>query len=293
MKIAYVGLADSHPFSDADHVTVLRDDVEFHIWDDHVSRVEQFLMNYPAAVVHPSFEQLVAAQPDGALLTMPPSRVAPLTASLLATSCAVAITKPAATNEAELHALHEAVAGAEDRVLTSSILRFAPDLPASDTVTRAHVVAAHNISYWTAPGSRWQDEAGGLIPMMGVHAFELLEALLGPTIAVTDCVAKKTSELALRSPDIAVGSAENARGTTATFTIDGTASGQSYAVQYTDADGEHEVTIGSSGGADPFGSIAMTRHLLAMADSAPSPLAWTETTGVLRCVAEARRLAER
>ena len=293
MKIAYVGLANSHPFTDAEHVVTLRDDIELHIWDEDTWRMRCFAAEYPDAVAHRSFDELLAAQPDGALITVPPNRVAPLARALLTTGCAVAITKPAATCHDELAALEAAVAGHEERVLTTSILRFAPDLAAvTGPVEQVHVVAAHDIAYWAAPESRWQDEAGGLVPMMGTHAFELLEAMLGPTMRVTGCVASKASELPLTSPDIASGTASNADGVRATFEIDGTVTGQSYRVEYTDADGRHSIQIGANGGADPFGSEAMTRHLLAMADGTPSPLAWDDTAAVLRAVADARRFAE-
>lgn len=293
MKIAYVGLANSHPFTDAEHVVALRDDVELHIWDEDASRMRRFVADYPDAVAHRSFDELLAAQPDGALITVPPNRVAPLARALLTVGCAVAITKPAATCHDELASLEAAVSGYEERVLTTSILRFAPDLAAvTGPVEQVHVVAAHDIAYWAAPESRWQDEAGGLVPMMGAHAFELLEAVLGPTMRVTGCVASKASDLPLTSPDVASGTARNADGMRATFEIDGTVTGQSYRVEYTDADGRHSIQIGANGGADPFGSEAMTRHLLAMADGAPSPLAWDDTAAVLRAVADARRFAE-
>lgn len=293
MKIAYVGLANSHPFTDAEHVVTLRDDVELHIWDEDTWRMRRFVADYPDAAAHRSFDELLANQPDGALITVPPNRVAPLARALLTVGCAVAITKPAATCHDELASLEAAVSGYEERVLTTSILRFAPDLAAvTGPVEQVHVVAAHDIAYWAAPESRWQDEAGGLVPMMGAHAFELLEAVLGPTMRVTGCVASKASDLPLTSPDVASGTARNADGMRATFEIDGTVTGQSYRVEYTDADGRHSIQIGANGGADPFGSEAMTRHLLAMADGAPSPLAWDDTAAVLRAVADARRFAE-
>ena len=293
MKIAYVGLANSHPFTDAEHVVALRDDVELHIWDEDASRMRRFAADYPDAIAHRSFDELLSAQPDGALVTVPPSRIAPLAGALLTAGCAVAITKPAATCHDELAALEAAVAGREGRVLSTSILRFAPDLAAvTGPVEQVHVVAAHDIAYWAVPESRWQDEAGGLVPMMGAHAFELLEAMLGPMMRVTGCVARKASDLPLASPDVASGTASNADGVRATFEIDGTVTGQSYRVEYTDADGRHSIQIGESGGADPFGSEAMTRHLLAMADGASSPLAWDDTAAVLRAVADARRFAE-
>lgn len=293
MKIAYVGLANSHPFTDAEHVVALRDDVELHIWDEDASRMDRFVIDHPDAVAHRSFDNLLAAQPDGALITVPPSRVAPLVRALLTAGCAVAITKPAVTCHDELAALEAAVSGYEERVLTTSILRFAPDLAAvTGPVKQVHVVAAHDITYWAAPESRWQDEAGGLVPMMGAHAFELLEVMLGPTMCVTGCVASKTSDLPLTNPDVASGTASNADEVRATFEIDGTVTGQSYLIEYTDSDGRHTIRIGESGGADPFGSEAMTRHLLAMADGAPSLLAWEDTAAVLRGIADARRFAE-
>lgn len=291
--IALAGLANSHPLTDARHLRELRPSVRLLAWDPSPQRCALFLAEQPEATLVDTFEELLAPQPDVVIVTRPPSEVADIVAAALEAGSAVSITKPAATSRSELEALETAIAGREERVFTTSILRFAPDLDGLPAPIRSvHVVAQHHIDYWLDPAQRWQDEAGGLVPMMGVHAFELLECILGPTMHVTSCGTQRRSDWGLTSPDLAVGTV-TADGVAATFEIDGLGDGQAYSVEVETLD--HTVVrrvLGESGGDDPLGYRRVTSHVLAMADGAPSPLPWQRSTAVLQAVVEAREHAE-
>lgn len=291
--IGFAGLANSHPFTDAQHLRALRPTARLVAWDPSATRRKLFAAEQPVAQLVGSLEELLKASPHVVLVTRPPREVAGIVGRALEAGAAVWITKPAATSQAELEALRRVIVGSEERVCTSSVLRFAPeldDLPSP--IRRAHVVANHHIDYWLDPAQCWQDEAGGLVPMMGVHAFELLERLLGPTIRVTSCEARRLREIGLTSPDVASG-AVWADGAEGTFVIDGTTEGQAYAVEVEGADGAVvRRVLGQGGGDDPLGIRRAAKALLALADERPAPLAWEHSQAVLRCIVEARAWIE-
>lgn len=291
-RVAIIGLANSHPFTDARHLLDLRPDLEFLLVADEEPAVARFLDEHPQTVRCEALTDAISAQPEVALVTLAPTDVAECADALLNAGIPVAITKPAITSAAELARLDEVAKGREERVFTASVLRFAADLsrvPGSARYLR--VVANHDISYWLNPESRWQDDAGGLIPMMGVHALEILERLVGPTLRVTDCSAIRVRHEGLRSADFARGRA-SASGVEAEFVIDGTREGQSYEVTWATAEGSETIDLAGSGGDDPLGFRASARHVLAMADGEPSPIPWVRTRAVLQAIADAVALAE-
>lgn len=291
--IGFAGLANTHPFADAQHLRELRPTVQFVAWDPSAQRRSLFAAEQPEAEVVDSLETLLARHPDAVVVSRPPVEVANLAKLALDGGAAVSITKPAATCATELQALESAIAGRERLVCTTSVLRFASDLEGLPTpIRRAHVVAQHHIDYWLDPAQRWQDEAGGLVPMMGVHALEMLERILGPTVRVTSCQAQRVHDTGLASPDLAFGTV-TADGADATFEVDAQSEEQQYKVEVETLDGEViRRVLGESGGDDPIGARAAARAVLTLADGGASPVAWEHSAAVLRGVVEARELAE-
>lgn len=297
-RIAIIGLANSHPRIDARNLASLRPGVRFLVQDEDPARVQDFLAEHPErAEQAATVADVVDAGCAAALVTVPPAQVASLVGPLLEASTAVLITKPAATTTQELEALDAAVRGHEDRVLTCSPLRMAPAVAAQlralgDATVAARAHAAHDIGYWTRPENRWQDEAGGLVPMMGVHALDLLELALGPSLRVTACTTGPPRDGVLTSPWHAEGRAK-ADGRQAVFTLDGAVGGQHYTLEIDTADGTRTIALGEGGQEDPFGFRTLAGHLLAMAGGAPSPLPWPRSRAVLQAVADATRLSRR
>ena len=293
MKIAIAGLANSHPFTDAQHLRELHGDVEFVVADPDEERRAKFLEQEPSARVVESMAALAGEAPDAAVVTVQPQQVNALVEAFLDAAVPTYVCKPAAVTRQQLVELDALVEGREHLFLTASVLRFASAMAGVPTdAVIAHVVADHPIDYWVRPESRWQDDpdaGGGLVPVMGVHAFELLEAVLGPTMRVTACLASKVSDLDLTSPDVAAGSAVNDAGALATFEINGMAEEQRYVVELTTDDGSRDIPLG--GGVDPYGFHTVARTIAAMAGGAPSPLPWVRSRAVLQAVVDARRLA--
>lgn len=295
MKIAIAGLANSHPFTDARHLRELREDAGFIVADPDPERVERFLEEQPGSVAVATVEEMLEHSPSAAIVTVPPTAVGDIVEAFLAAGVPTYVCKPAAVTSEQFRRLEALVQGREQLFFTTSVLRYASaaaELPGE--VGFAHVVAEHHIDYWREPGSRWQDDpevGGGLVPMMGVHAFELLEHLLGPTMRVTSCTTIRIrDDGALASPDLATGTAANDYGLLASFEVDGLAEGQRYAMELSTDESTHRIQLGE--GADPFGSLTVARIVAAMAEGAPSPLPWERTRAVLRAVVDARAFAE-
>ncbi len=295
MKIAIAGLANSHPFTDAQHLRELREDVSFLVADPDPERVERFLAEQPGSLALATVQEILEHSPSAAIVTVPPPSVGDIVEAFLDAGVPTYVCKPAAVTSEQLRRLEGLVQGREHLFFTTSILRYASAVAAlPDDVGFAHVVAEHHIDYWREPASRWQDDpqvGGGLVPMMGVHAFELLELLLGPTMRVTSCTTTRIrDDGVLASPDVATGTAANDYGLLASFEVDGLAEGQRYALELSTDESTERVELGE--GDDPYGSITVARAVAAMAEGAPSPLPWERSRAVLRAVVEARAYAE-
>lgn len=293
MKIAIAGLANSHPFTDAQHLREMVPEVRFVVADPDEGRRAEFLEQEPSAQVVESPAALAAEAPDAAVVTVQPPLVNPIVEAFLDANIPTYVCKPAAVTKHQLAGLDALVEGREHLFFTASVLRYASALAdVTDDAITAHVVAEHHIDYWLRPESRWQDDpevGGGLIPMMGVHAFELLETVLGPTMRITSCLASKVSDHDLTSPDVASGTATNDFGALATFEVNGLAEGQRYSLEYRTEERSRTVPLG--GGPDPYGFRATARVIAGMAGGAPSPLAWPRSRAVLKAIVDARRWA--
>lgn len=178
------GLATSHPFTDA---RTLAKHAELAVWEQDPERLARFTEEHPGARVCGDLAELLATGPDGVVLTVPNPRAPAALEAALGTGAPVFMNKPAAASRAQLDALDRLEIG--DRVLSSSVLRFAPAF-AGQRVDPAEVLAVratvrHDVGIWATGYNPWQDtpgEGGGTLVTMGVHGVELLVALLGPAV---------------------------------------------------------------------------------------------------------------
>lgn len=123
------------------------------------------------------------------VLTVPTSDVPDALAQVLARELPCFVNKPAAATVAQLDRLERVVAPAAELVLTSSVLRFAPDFAAFEVpreeVLSVRATVRHDVGLWATGYNPWQDDpaiGGGTLVMMGLHGVELLVALLGPAV---------------------------------------------------------------------------------------------------------------
>ncbi|MER6947891.1 Gfo/Idh/MocA family oxidoreductase [Nonomuraea sp. NPDC000554] len=295
MRIALAGLATSHPFTDA---RTLARHAELVVWEPDPERLRRFTEEQPAATVKGSLDELLAADPDGVVLTVPNPRVPRALEAVLETGVACFVNKPAAATRAQLDALDRL--DVHDRVLSSSVLRFAPAFAAVEPVEPAEVLAVratvrHDVGLWATGYNPWQDtpdEGGGTMVTMGIHGVELLVALLGPDVRLAGAAGAVRHYTGLRSEDTGVMALRWESGITGTVEILGVSDGESYTVTLHRRDGAESIVIES--GEDPvkgLGYEGTIEAFLAMVAGAPSPVPWKETRAVLDVLVSAREAA--
>lgn len=293
MRIALAGLATSHPYTDA---RTLRDHADLVVWEDDLARLARFRAEHPDAAVAPDLAALLGARPDGVVLTVPTPGVVEALAVVLDRDLPCFVNKPAAATSAQLAALVPVAARAPHRVLSTSVLRFAPGFTAFAVepveALTARVTVRHSVRPWAEGLNPWQDDpsaGGGMLVTMGIHGVELLVALFGPDVALVGAASATRRYASLRSEDTALLGLQWGSGMVASVEVLGVADEESYDVRVHTADGERAVTL--CGGADAetaLGYRATIEAFLGMVRGEPSPMPWTQTRAVLEVLAAAR-----
>ncbi|SCL45136.1 Predicted dehydrogenase [Micromonospora citrea] len=293
MRIALAGLATSHPYTDA---RTLRDDAELVVWEPDPQRLARFRAEQPDAVVAPDLAALLATGPDGVVLTVPTSDVPDALARVLERGLPCFVNKPAAATAAQLDRLEPVVARAPELVLTSSVLRFAPEFVAFDVpreeVLSVRATVRHDVGLWATGYNPWQDDpaiGGGTLVMMGLHGVELLVALLGPAVRLVGAAGAVRRHRGLRSEDTGLLAVQWADGVPGTVEVLGVSDGEAYEVTVHTAAGERRVVL--RGGADELGYRATIDAFVGMVRGGPSPVPWAQTRAVLDVLASARAVA--
>ncbi|WP_232661285.1 Gfo/Idh/MocA family protein [Pseudonocardia sp. TRM90224] len=291
MRIAIAGLATSHPYTDA---KTLAAHAELAVWEPDRERLARFTGEHPGAIVCADLAALLATAPDGVVLTVPNPQVPAALAQVLGTGLPCFVNKPAAATRAQLDALDALPIG--DRVLSSSVLRFAPAIAAA-ALDPAQVLAVratvrHDVGMWATGYNRWQDtpaEGGGTLVTMGVHGVELLVALLGPDVRLVGAAGAIRHHHGLHSEDTGVMALRWASGVVGTVEIIGVSAEEAYTVAVHRAGGTDTIVV--EGGDEPLRGLGYEGTIaafLAMVGGAPSPVPWVQTRAVLEVLVSAR-----
>ncbi|SEG97199.1 Predicted dehydrogenase [Nonomuraea solani] len=292
MRIALAGLATSHPYTDAR--TLIRH-ADLVVWEQDPERLRRFADEHPRVKVAASLEEVLRGRLDGVVLTVPNPQVPQALAQVLETGAACFVNKPAAAGRAQLEQLDRLPI--HDRVLSGSVLRFAPAFASRARVAREEVLAVratvrHDVGIWATGYNAWQDtpgEGGGTMVTMGIHGVELLVALLGPVVRLAGAAGGTRHYRTLRSEDTGVMALRWDDGITGTVEILGVSESESYEVTLHKRDSTETILIES--GDDPIkglGYEGTIEAFLAMAGGAPSPVPWRETRAVLEVIVRAR-----
>jgi predicted dehydrogenase len=297
MRIAFAGVAHSHPFSDARSARALGVD-EFAVWDadDHARRTD-FASTWSARS-HDSLADMLDHDPDVVVVTPRPQRIVPVVSAVLDRGIACFLNKvPAASAEA-LDALDAAIGTRAERFLTASVLRFAPavralgeELVGEDPVA-VHVSVRHDIDVFTTAERRWQDDprdGGGTAISMGLHAWEMLDAVLpGPVTALGGVAARIPGSRTISENTVAAHGLTHS-GVPVTVDVVGAGTGECYELVVHTASGVRRATPGL----DPegLGYLDCFRAVLAMAGGAASPVPWERSRAVLRTTLTAAQRA--
>jgi predicted dehydrogenase len=293
MRIALAGLATSHPYTDA---RTLRDDAELVVWEPDPQRLARFRAEQPDAAVAPDLAALLATGPDGVVLTVPTSDVPEALSQVLERKLPCFVNKPAAATVEQLDRLERVVAQAPELVLSSSVLRFAPEFVAFDVpreeVLSVRATVRHDVGLWATGYNPWQDDpavGGGTLVMMGLHGVELLVALLGPAVRLVGAAGTVRRHRGLRSEDTGLLAVQWDDGVPGTVEVLGVSEGEAYEVTVHTAAGERRVVL--RGGADELGYRATIDAFVGMVRGAPSPVPWAQTRAVLDVLTSARAVA--
>ncbi|MFG1954035.1 Gfo/Idh/MocA family protein [Micromonospora sp. NPDC048830] len=293
MRIAIAGLATSHPYVDA---RALRNAAELVVWEPDPERLARFRAEQPDAQVAPDLDALLATASDGVVLTVPTSDVPEALTRVLDRKLPCFVNKPAAATREQLDRLKRVVARAPELVLTSSVLRFAPEFVAFDVpreeILSVRATVRHDVGLWATGYNPWQDDptvGGGTLVMMGLHGVELLVALLGPAVRLVGAAATRRRHHTLRSEDTGVLAMQWDDGVPGTVEVLGVADGEAYEVTVHTTTGERGVVL--RGGADELGYHATIDAFLSMVGGAPSPVPWPQTRAVLDILTTARAVA--
>ncbi len=185
MRVGFLGAAHFHAFGDARNVVAAGADiVGMAGFGDPAETAE--CERWRAEIGAPMFADaaaLLAERPDLVIVTARPAQVADAVAAV-AGRAPVFVNKVAAVDDAglaSLDALDPAAFG------TASVLRFAPAVLALRTrlarsrIDAVRVLAQHDAAPFRTAERAWQDDperGGGTLLTVGVHAWEMLDAVL-------------------------------------------------------------------------------------------------------------------
>lgn len=280
LRIAFAGLAHSHPFTDAGNLRALQDQGEkiafVAAYDSDAAVLSEFSHRFAITSVS-SLDELAMAAPDLVIATPRPHEIVHTAELLLRdTDAQLFFNKVVAASDEQLSRWNEAIKTASHRVGTSSVLRFAPALEEIaervevQAVQAVRVLAQHDISMFLAPDRRWQDDpsaGGGTLVTVGTHAWEMIGRVFPGAVADND-----VSGWIHRSPN-SRSSSEDGAAMTGTFTLpDGTR------IPY-------NIVIGGSPGPEIFSiDVFTSTELLRVNLEHPSPdhsLGYTELARTL------------
>ncbi|MEU1725288.1 Gfo/Idh/MocA family oxidoreductase [Nonomuraea sp. NPDC005692] len=291
MRIALAGLATSHPYTDA---RTLARHAELAVWEPDAERLRRFTEEHPEAKVAGDLDELLAADPDGVVLTLPNPRVPAALERMLETGVPCFVNKPAAATREQLDALRRLPV--HDRVMSGSVLRFAPAFAEvradAQDVLSVRATVRHDVGQWADGHNAWQDtpgEGGGTMVTMGIHGVEPLVALLGPDVRLVGAAGARRHYRTLRSEDTGVLALQWANGTVGTVEILGVSDDNAYTVTLHGRHGSESVVIES--GPDPVHNLGYVRTMeafLSMVRGGPSPVPWAETIAILDILISAR-----
>lgn len=295
--IVVLGLDNSHPYVDVENLRALDPRLRFVLVSGEAGdREARFLRENPDASVTADLGTAVATSPAGILVTLRPSRLLAELPALVRARRPAFVNKPGLVTWRQLDAALPVLHEGEHRLMTASVLRYAPAVQNivldRNALRSARVFVGHGIDHWKQPGNEWQGdigEGGGVVGALGYHALELLDELFGPGFTVNDVAVAGREPSELPGGDRAVIIGHWPDGVSGTIELDTRISGEQYEVRWTTIDGESAATIDASVG-DGFGYRAAMAAFLRHMDGHAAP-AWPRSEAILRTAASAHALS--
>ncbi|GAA3732073.1 hypothetical protein GCM10022239_05770 [Leifsonia bigeumensis] len=301
LTIGFIGLATSHPFADAATIISRHPDAAVQVWEPEADRLAVFLDRFPTASAHDGLAGVIDSGPDGAIISTRPPEIAAAVSALADHEIPVFINKPAAATLEQLADVDAQVRPIAERVLSTSVLRFAEPVQSLaaridlDRVLTARATVRHDVARWLAGSTDWQDDVrvgGGAIVTIGIHGMELLVTLLGARFEIESTMSGIRHLEGLKSEDTAVIGVRWSNGVLGTIEVIGATEEERYSVALETLDGTETIEL-RSGGQDPFGYERTIEHFLGMVDAGRrglpivSPVAWEHTHAILEGIVTA------
>lgn len=186
LRVAILGLTLSHPYAFAQYLTAQGHQIAS-VWDYLPHRAAAFAREY-GAMAAGAPEEALSAGVDGVIVTSHTRDHVSHARAALARGIPTYVDKLMALEPAGAREL----LGAGAPLFAGSALRFLPGVAElASRVRRGEIglpltatgTVYHGMQAYLEPGQTWQDDpalSGGVLMNMGVHAVDLLVAVLGP-----------------------------------------------------------------------------------------------------------------
>jgi len=309
LRVAFAGLAHSHPYTDAGNVRALGAEV-VGVHDADAAASETFVARFGGAAVAFA-DGLAALRPDLVIATPRPHEVVPVLRALGGGVAPVFVNKVIAATAAQLAEVDRALAASSVSVGTSSVLRFAPALVtlaeeiAVDEVLALRVHAQHDNAAFQLPDRAWQDDpqrGGGTAVTVGVHAWEMLDVLLPGATLVAGSGWTRARRGSITASEDAAGIEGllrvpgAAREVPVQVLVTGTPGADAYGVDVVTASGTRSVAldVGAEGGGDAnegLGFRGLIRTLLDAAPRGATVAPWSDARVVVANTVRAAEIA--
>lgn len=312
-RVAFAGLAHSHPYTDAAGVLALGGEIAG-VYDDDAEAATSFARRFGGAAVD-SAEALTGLGPDVIIVTVRPDDAAGLIGRLAegrgGRPVPMFANKVVAATLGQLEAWDQAATASPGPVGTASVLRFAPALMefsavlAEEELLAIRVHVQHDNVAFFEPGRSWQDEprsGGGTLVTVGVHAWEMIDTVLpGAELCGASGWTRRRVASATRSEDAAgiVGALRPCGESTSAGSrrqeipvqvlVTGVPGPDCYVIEAFTANGVHELRLDVDDALEALGFRGLIRAVLAEAAEGRVHAPWPTTRRVLQnCVTAAQ-----
>jgi predicted dehydrogenase len=314
MNVAVIGLAFSHPYTYTQILHRMGHTVTA-VWDDDPGRLAEFCARFGATAIDKP-EGALGAGVDGVIVTgRLPERVDHALAYIEG-RVPTYLGKPMVATAADLRRVIEAAERVGTPIMSTSVLRYAPAIVALrrhvdagrlGTVVSVRATSAHGIETYLTEPHMWQDDpqrGGGTLITMGVHALDMLAAVLGARFLTVSCRVGSRHHLGSLSEDVALVTVEWTNGLLGTAEIVGGVTGESYGVEVYgssailrtavpkgDVVDHRGAAVGAADAWEEFGYTGAMDAFLTMCTTREAPIPLEETEAVMGALLAARTSA--
>ena len=304
LRVAFAGLAHSHPYTDAANVRAAGAEV-VGVHDADAAAAEDFAARFGGAATA-SAGDLAALRPDLVIATPRPHEVVSFLQVLGAASAPVFANKVIAATAAQLAEVDRAVSASTAPVGTSSVLRFAPALTAlaaevdAAEVLGIRVHAQHDNAAFQLPERAWQDDprhGGGTLVTVGVHAWEMLDVVLPGARLIDGSGWTRLRRGSATASEDAAGFAglvrvrDRERDIPVQVLVTGVPGADAYSVDVVTAEGIRTVSLDVDDANEQLGFHGLIRSLLDAASHGTTAAPWAEARVVVANTVRAAEIA--